>query len=104
MSGLVSPGGAPLMSQGGPEQQMTIDQLEEIKCQCGCPEFEEVVFVRKVPAVLSRTGKEDFAFLKGLRCSHCKIPFNFGNEAIDVPVGEEQGIERIGNTVDVEDL
>jgi len=104
MTNLVGPSGAPLNNMPPQEPQVSIDQLEEIKCKCGCPEFEEVVFVRRVPALLSRTGKEDFAFLKGLRCNHCKLPFNFSGDEMVSENKEEPHINRKGNTINFDDI
>lgn len=40
---------------------MQIDDLEGLKCGCGCELFMQLFMMKKVPAVMSQSGKEQVA-------------------------------------------
>lgn len=74
-----APLGAP---PGGPGQQVKInlDELERTKCDdCDGEYFDIVWRIHKVPAMLSRTGKESLFPVAYFRCMSCLKVTNIVN-------------------------
>ena len=49
-----------------------IDQLENVKCDCGCETFIPAVKVKKISAIISPSGREEKAAVQTLVCIKCK--------------------------------
>lgn len=66
----IPPAGA--SSQPNQQIKINIDDLEKIECKdCAGTEFDLVWVLRKVPAMLSRTGKESIFPVSYFRCRSC---------------------------------
>jgi len=55
-------------------QQVSIDvnQLQNVKCECGCEIFVPAVKVKRISAIISPSGKEEKAAVQTLVCIKCK--------------------------------
>ena len=55
-----------------PQIKINLDDLERVKCEsCDGEHFDLVYIVHKVPAMLSRTGKEALFPVAYFRCVSC---------------------------------
>ena len=57
-----------------PRMNFNIDELEDLKCKndnCEGTEFDVVYILKKVPAMLSPTGKEVIGPVPYFRCTSC---------------------------------
>ena len=58
-----------------PKQKMQInvslDQMEDVKCECGCSVFIPGLKFKKLSALLSETGKEQTVLLETVVCTRC---------------------------------
>jgi hypothetical protein len=62
------------LGSGQQQQQIKInlEDLEQIECKdCAGKEFDLVWVLRKIPAMLSRTGKESIFPVSYFRCKSC---------------------------------
>ena len=67
---IIPPTGLP--SQPQQQIKINLDELERIECKsCAGTEFDLVWVLRKVPAMLSRTGKEAIFPVSYFRCMSC---------------------------------
>lgn len=53
-----------------------LNEFESLKCMCGAEEFVEVIKVKKLPAVLSPTGKPGIVQMRALTCVKCGAEMN----------------------------
>ena len=70
-SGIVTPGGAPA---GGAAPAMNINptELEDVKCdKCENFTFVQVALMKRLPSVISPTGKETFMPMNVFSCAVC---------------------------------
>lgn len=51
--------------------KVNIDECEAIKCECEGEEFDIVYKIKKIPALLSRSGGEELLSLAYFRCIKC---------------------------------
>jgi hypothetical protein len=56
--------------------RISLKDTTEIVCSCGHNYFKEVVNLRKISALLSGTGKEEFIPVAVLVCEKCSKPFD----------------------------
>lgn len=54
------------------QQQIKLEQTTEVKCKCGNETFEQVFFLRQVPALLSPTLRAEIFHVPAFRCMRCK--------------------------------
>jgi hypothetical protein len=61
------------MNHKKPNININIHDLSSTKCpKCSCIYFTTVWQLKTVPAVLSKTGKEEIFPLAGFQCTNCK--------------------------------
>jgi len=51
-----------------------IGDLDDIKCECGSPFFEQLFACKKIPVLQSPTGKEEIMPIPFFVCKSCGIP------------------------------
>ena len=54
--------------------KININDLEEIKCQCGSPFFEQLFACKRIPVLQSPTGKEEIMPIPFFVCKSCGTP------------------------------
>lgn len=52
--------------------QVDINKTEGLKCACGNETFTQVIFLRKISALLSPTGKSELIPMPAYKCERCK--------------------------------
>ena len=52
--------------------QIDINKTEGLKCACGNETFTKVIFLRKISALLSPTGKAELIPMPAYKCERCK--------------------------------
>lgn len=52
--------------------QIDINKTEALKCACGNETFTQVIFLRKISALLSPTGKAEIIPMPAYKCERCK--------------------------------
>lgn len=58
------------------EQGINLNQTKELICkteECESNTFIKVLRVRKIPRLLSNTGKDEMLYLETLKCADCNI-------------------------------
>jgi len=48
------------------------DELESISCTCGGVYWEELMVIKRIPAMISENGREQLAPMPVFVCSSCK--------------------------------
>lgn len=52
--------------------QIDINKTEGIRCVCGNETFTQIIFLRKISALLSPTGKAELIPMPAYKCERCK--------------------------------
>lgn len=52
--------------------QVDINKTEALKCGCGNETFTQVIFLRKISALISPTGKAEIIPMPAYKCERCK--------------------------------
>lgn len=82
--GIVGPGGAPVGGGTPPTMNINPTELEDVKCdKCGNFTFVQVSLMKRLPSVISPTGKETFMPMQVFACAVC----NHINETFIVGMG-----------------
>ena len=69
--------------QPGQQVQVDLKDATQQVCECGCKYFETGVMVYKVSAIVSPTGKEQYAHAPVLICKDCRKPFGEKEVKVD---------------------
>ena len=59
-------------------KQVNVDQLPSIKCDCGNETFEQITFLKCIPAIMAGALADQLLPLPVFRCCRCKNLFDFG--------------------------
>ena len=57
------------------QPSIAMSDTEEVKCSCGSSLFKQAVSIRKVSAMLTKTGREEYVPIAALLCIKCDKVF-----------------------------
>ena len=60
--------------------KVDVNQLPDVQCECGYEYFREVRKFKRIPAVLSETGKDELLAFQIFICDRCNREFQVGKD------------------------
>lgn len=73
--------------------KVDLSKTTPVKCgartvlsSCFCEQFESFVFIRRLPALLSPTGKTEFIPVQAFRCFQCKTVKDLSDQTNDLKI------------------
>lgn len=49
-----------------------VDELKNVVCECGCKFFQPAIEIKSVPAIISKTGSDEFIAMQTFVCLNCR--------------------------------
>lgn len=76
-----------------PQINVDLSKTTAVKCDsksllsnCSCEIFEQVYFIRKLPALLSPTGQTEYIPMQAFRCIQCKTIKDLSDKTNDLKI------------------
>ena len=57
------------------ENSVSIKDTKEVSCSCGSTLFQQLVSLREVSAIITKTGRNEYVPVAVMACVKCQKPF-----------------------------